>query len=196
MYESNEENKSDFFDAMQDVKPLKQDDKVFSAKPQQTLAQQLKRESLEKAQRLDLNYLSIESVEPIAPLDMLEYKKDGVQEGVYKNLRLGKYKIDEFLNIQNCKFELARELVFDAVINGHKHGSRTLLIKHGIGENAKPVPAYLKSYVNQWLKQMPEVLAFHSALKRHGGLAAVYILLKKNKQEKLANRELHRHKRS
>lgn len=179
---------------MQDVKPLKQGDKVPSAKPQQTLAQKLKRESLEKAQRQDKNYLRIESVSPVDPLDMLEYKKDGVQEGVYKNLRLGKYKVDEYINIQNAKLALARELVFDSIHQAHKSGARTLIIKHGLGENNKPFPALLKSYVNQWLKQMPEVLAFHSALQRHGGLAAVYVLVKKNKQEKLANRELHRHR--
>lgn len=181
----------DFFEAMQDVKPLKQNDKIETSRPQTTLAQQLKRAALEKSFDKDRNYLSVEKVEPLDPYDVLEYKKDGVQEGVYRNLRLGKYQVDSVLSLQRMKLDDAREVLFDTVMESHKRGIRTLLIQHGLGLNSRPFPALVKSYVNQWLRQMPEVLAFHSALKQQGGLRSVYVLLKKNNQQKLANREAH-----
>ena len=126
MHNSTQDNESEFFAEMQDVKPLKQDDKVFAGKPKQTLAQQLKRQALEQAQRRDQNYLSIETVNPVEPLDMLSYKKPGVQEGVYKNLRLGKYKIETALNVQHCRIEQARDLVFDTVLKAQRNGTRCL----------------------------------------------------------------------
>jgi DNA-nicking Smr family endonuclease len=54
-----------------------------------------------------------------------------------------------------------------------------VLIIHGKG-GYDGGPSLLKSQVNHWLKQMPEVLAYHSAVRQHGGLGAVYVLLKRN----------------
>ena len=49
----------------------------------------------------------------------------------------------------------------------------------------------LKSYVNKWLPNLPEVMAFHSAQQHHGGAGAVYVLLKKNAEKKQENGERH-----
>ncbi|MEP4889971.1 MAG: DNA endonuclease SmrA [Aliiglaciecola sp.] len=185
---------STFMDAMQDVKPLPKQDKVVSLKAKPTLAQSLKREALQRDLNLAQNYLSTEHVEPLDPYDHLIYKKPGVQEGVFKNLRLGKYKIDSVLNLQQYKFEQARQTLFETIIQSQQKGIRTLLIKHGIGLNSQPFPAFLKSYVYKWLQQMPQVLAFHTAQKYHGGSASVYVLLKKSETDKATNRELHRKK--
>ena len=185
-----------FFDEMKDVKPILQDTNVFAAKPSNTLAQQLKREAIEKEHSHLNNYLSVEKVEPVDPLDYLSFKKSGVQEGVFKSLRQGKYKIDQVINLQQQKLDQARSIVFNSVANAHKKDVRTILIKHGTGQHSKPFPAFMKSYVKQWLLQMPEVLAFHTAQKHHGGLASVYVLLKKSNEARIANRELHRRKQA
>lgn len=181
-----------FFQEMQDVTPIKQSDTIAVTRRERTLAQQLKREALEKEQRLDGNFLAIEAVAPVNPIDPIAYKKDGVQDGVFKNLRLGKYQVDSQLNIQQQSVEKAREQVFDTIVESQRRGIRTLVIRHGLGKNSKPFPGLLKSYVNVWLKQMDQVLAFHTALPQHGGQAAVYVLLKKGAEEKLENRERHK----
>ena len=184
----------DFLNELQDVKPIKQLDIVATSQQKSTLAQQLKRQAIESSQNLVNNYLSVEKVEPVDPYDHINFKQDGVQQGVFKNLRLGKYKIDFVLNLQQNKFEQARTLLFTHVLDSHKKGDRTLLIKHGLGLHSQPFPAFLKSYVHQWLQQMPEVIAYHTAQPNHGGNSAVYVLLKKNQQQKANNRELHRKK--
>ncbi|GGD74876.1 DNA endonuclease SmrA [Lacimicrobium alkaliphilum] len=181
-----------FLDAMQDVRPIAANDKVVhQVRGTETLAQRLKRQALEKAASQNPNILSIEKVESVEPDAFLEFKKHGVQEGVYKKLRLGKYRIDDVLNIRRMKFEQAREQMFDSLTQAHDRGVRTLLIQHGMGIDSKPFPAFLKSYVNQWLRQLPQVLAFHTAQRAHGGLAATYVLLQKNQRQKQTNRELH-----
>lgn len=182
----------DFLQAMSDVTPIAQDNRVINLAPNTiTLAQHLKRQALEKQQQQGGNYLSVEKVDPIDPHDFLDYKKDGVQEGVHKKLRLGQYQIDEILNLQMQPIETARHNLFETLMQSHRRGIRTLLIQHGLGLHSKPFPALLKSYVNQWLKQIPQVLAFHTAQKHHGGLAATYVLLKKSEQQRLINRERH-----
>ena len=50
-------------------------------------------------------------------------------------------------------------------------------IVHGKGlQNGQPL---IKTCVNGWLRQIPQVLAFVSALPRDGGTGAAYVLLKK-----------------
>ncbi|MFQ3250170.1 MAG: DNA-nicking Smr family endonuclease [Glaciecola sp.] len=192
MSHSNPENFS-FLEEMSDVKPLSQPDKVaLSGKSAETLAQRLKREALIMEQEKDDNGLTIEKVEPLDPYDFIEYKQDGVQQGVYKNLRLGKYQIESSLNITNMKFDEARLTLYKTIKDCHERGVRSLLLQHGLGLKSKPFPAFLKSYVNQWLRQIDMVIAFHTAQKQHGGLGAVYVLMKKHPNQKLINRERNR----
>jgi DNA-nicking Smr family endonuclease len=189
---SNGDKDMSFFEEMQDVKPLAASNKAqLNSKGQETLAQRLKREALEKQVALDDNGLSVEYVEPVDPHDFISYKQDGIQEGVYKNLRLGKYDIDSRLVLKHLHFDDARLTIYNTLQECHERGIRCVLIDHGIGLHSKPFPAFMKSYVNQWLREMNMVIAFHTALKQHGGLGAVYVLLKKHPNQKLINREQH-----
>ncbi|XOV79361.1 MAG: DNA endonuclease SmrA [Aestuariibacter sp.] len=183
----------DFASVMQDVKPIKSDDKIFlQAGSSNDLAKRLRRESIAREQKRLENFLTLEDIEPLDPYAQLHFKQDGVQEGVFKNLRLGKYPLDHTLIIQKNKLEVAHEKVFNTIIQSHNYGHRALLIKHGLDIDRRPFSGYLKSYLNIWLHQMPHVIAFHSATARHGGLSATYVLLKKNQQQKEDNRELHK----
>ncbi|WP_223670905.1 DNA endonuclease SmrA [Kangiella shandongensis] len=138
----------------------------------------------------DPNYLTTDFVEPVEPNAWLEYKMDGVQEGVYKNLRLGKYEIDAHTDLHRLTVKEARDEVFYFIKACVKRGKRTVLITHGKGERSQP-QAVLKSHVNHWLKQHELVMAFHSAQRKHGGLGSVYVLLKKNEHHKQLNREIY-----
>ena len=64
------------------------------------------------------------------------------------------------------------------------------MILHGKGDRSS-TPALLKSYVNKWLPALPQVMAFHSAQRHHGGAGAMYVLLKKSDDKKQENRERH-----
>lgn len=153
-----------------------------------TEAQLARREAAVADTPLDPNHLSIEYVEMVDPHDVLEYKANGVQEGVYRKLRLGKYSSEAALDLHRKTLQQARQEVFDFIRDSYRFGLRTVMILHGKGERSNP-PALLKSYVNKWLPSMPEVMAFHSAQKQDGGAGAMYVLLKKNDQRKQQNRE-------
>ncbi|AOT09260.1 DNA endonuclease SmrA [Pseudoalteromonas luteoviolacea] len=182
-----------FLASMGDVVPLAQDNRaqLKQQKNQPTDAQLARREAAQKELDFDPNFLSTEYVDLLDPYDQLGYKKDGVQEGVYKNLRLGKYQIDATLDLHGKSFSEARQAMFEFVTDCQKRNIRVLLIRHGIGLKSKPFPAILKSYCNKWLQEMPSVLAFHSALTCHGGSGSTYTLLKKSEEKKIENREIH-----
>lgn len=135
-----------FLQEMADVKPLKAD--VLSdinGEHAPTMAQLARRKAAELEPEYDANYLSMEYVDLVAPDEVLAYKKDGVQEGVYKNLRLGKYQVDATLMLLGKNLTDARRSLFEFVADCHQRGIRTLLIHHGMGRDSKPHPAILKS---------------------------------------------------
>ena len=181
-----------FLQQMQDVTPLKQDGVITKGQADNNLSKTLKRQAIVKEERNVQNPLSLSLLRYIKPYDEICYKKDGVQEKVFKNLRLGKYPVDSSLHLNQLDLETLRADVYQGINDAYSQGIRTLLIRHGTGINNKPQPALIKSALAQWLPEIEQVIAAHSALKSHGGSASTYVLLKKNEQQKTANRELHR----
>ena len=129
-----------------------------------------------------------EQVREVGPQDLVGLKKDGVQEGVYRKLRLGKYEPQSRLDLHRVTLRDARIQVIDFLNTGYQHGLRTVLITHGKGYHSV-TPGRLKSYVLHWLEEWDLVLAFHSAKPWHGGAGATYVLLRKAPEASLRNRE-------
>lgn len=182
-----------FFDEMGDVKPLAGDKKAdIKKKTEITPGHEVRRASAVRAQLLGLNPLAVsDHIDMLGPNDFLEYRRDGVQHGVYKNLRLGKYDIEARLDLHRLTVEEARREVFQFIRDCHKYGLRTVIILHGKGERNPDKVALIKSHLAKWLPELDQVLAFHTAQKRHGGTGAVYVLIRKSEKEKQENREKH-----
>lgn len=174
-----------FLAEMQGVKPIKVErtvalDKGFSDKLNADSRRKAATAVLEK----DKNFLSGEYIEPVEPLAVIEFKRDGVQTGVFKSLKSGKYEIDARLDLHHMVIDQARSAVYQFIRDCMKHDIRCALITHGKGEGRGETAA-IKSCVAHWLPQFPEVLAFHSAQRHHGWVGATYVLLKKSEKKKL-----------
>ena len=128
----------------------------------------------------------------INPLDPIDWKRDGVQDGVYRNLRLGKYQADARLDLINKTLPQAMDELPNFVKECYRFGLRTVMINHGRGKHENAPQNLMKSALAIWLPKIDEVLAFHTAQPQHGGLAAIYVLLRKNDEQRLANQERHR----
>lgn len=187
----NREDLEFFKEMVGDVSPLKAEPTVEPIRNQQvTPGMELRREAAqgEGAQRRD--YLDDpDRVIMVKPWDELSYKRDGVQHGVFKNLRLGKYSLDTRLDLHRMNVEQARRAVLEFINDCVEANIRCVLITHGKGENREK-PALLKSCVNHWLQQIDNVLAFHSAQRFHGGFGATYVLLRKSEQKREENKEI------
>ncbi len=176
-----------FFEEIKDIKPIPQD-KIIS-QPESSISTQSiqyrKKAALSKDGKYD-NFLTDGEIELVEPNAVLSFKISGIQPNVFKNLRRAKYEFDYHLDLHRLTVEQARNRIYKLISNAEVEDFRCLRITHGKGEkNARP--ARLKSYVNHWLKQVEQVIAFHSALPQHGGLGSVYVLLKKPKHQKDIN---------
>ena len=180
--ESDERSDKQFVDMVgDDIQPLSGKGSAHIAKPVQITPGVLERRKAAQEEVVaESNILDPASIiEQVDPLAYLEFVRPGVQHGVYKNLRLGKYEIQSRLDLHRHTVEQARNALWHFVDDCHKHGVRCALVTHGKGEGREQ-PARLKSCVNHWLRQFDQVLAFHSAQKTHGGVGATYILVKKD----------------
>lgn len=180
-----------FQEAVSDVKPLEAVARVDLKKnAQDALTQAERRQSAIKTLERDPNHLSTDYVEMVKPYDILEFKKAGVQEGVFRKFRLGKYQIDARLDLHHKTVDQSRREVFQFIEDCMKYDLRTVMILHGKGER-EATPALLKSWVNKWLPEIDDVLAYHSAQRQHGGTGAVYVMLRKSERKKQETREKH-----
>lgn len=139
--------------------------------------------------------LTTDPIDWLHPLDPIEWCRKGVQQGVYRNLRLGKYQLDARLDLMNKTPAQAKEELVSFLNESMRLGIRTVLINHGKGKHASTIGNKLKSYLCNWLPQLDYVLCFHSCMPQHGGTGAVYILLKKSESARQANLEKHSRRR-
>lgn len=179
-----------FREMMADVSPIQQDTVKLSTQHQTTEAHLARRLAAQTLSDSDPEYLSLDYANMLKPDDVVEFKRDGVQDGVFRKLRLGKYDIHARLDLHRKTLREARDEVLNFLRQCQRMDIRTVIIVHGKGEKSNP-PALMKSYVASWLAQISDVMCFHSALRQHGGNGALYVMLKKSPEKKLENRERH-----
>lgn len=191
----------DFASAMQDVQPLspskgkgkgKSKGKQTFAAPQRLRAEEAeaRRRAAEEFQIEEdaTNFLTLGEVKPRDPLEVLEWRQDGIQLAVFEKLRKGGYDIARELDLHQRTVKEARGDIYQLISKAHANNWRCVLISHGKGLRS-PTPAKLKSYVAHWLTQHPLVLAYCSAQRNRGGVGSVYALIKKSAASREENRE-------
>lgn len=179
-----------FRDEMRGVARLRSPARVALARGEDSpLARDARRAAAVAALERDTNFLSSECHQLLDPWYPLEYRREGVQLGVFKKLKQGRYQVDARLDLHRMTVEQARTQVFDFLRQARAYDLRTVMIVHGKGTHSGSPAAILKSFVNQWLPAIDEVQAYASAQPRDGGLGAVYVLLRKGDKARQANRE-------
>ena len=188
----NSEDDKDLFAAqMQDVTPLVNPRTDTRKSWQGASAEQLQRRRAAEAFAEDVseqNFLTLSEVEARQPLEMLEWKQDGVQHAVFSKLRRGGYALEYELDLHQKTVKEAQQAVFKLFQQVRVKNWRCVLISHGKGERSA-TPGRLKSYVARWLIDHPDVIAYCSAQRNQGGVGSVYVLIRKSAAGKAANRE-------
>jgi|SRR5690554_3532804 len=173
-----------FRQAMLGVKPLRQD--KVDIQPIQSLVDPIRRRKAAIAERSEDNALS-DAVQLVDNDAVVSFKRPGMQQQMFKKLRLGKYESQARLDLHGLQIEQARAAVYEFILACQREALRTVIIVHGKGQRSATGEALLKSHTVHWLEQMQPVMAFHSAQARHGGAGAVYVLLRKNDKAKQAD---------
>ncbi len=113
--------------------------------------------------------------------EILAYRGNGVQQKLFKKLKNGQIPIESRLDLHGFTVEAARTILSDFIVNSIAQQYRCVIIVHGKGSRGNlPV---LKTMLNHWLKQIPDVLAYSSAQPQSGGTGALYALLKRKNDQ-------------
>ncbi len=118
-------------------------------------------------------------MQPIGAEATLAFQRSGVQQRQFEKLRTGALPWQAAVDLHGCTLEQAREAVLQVIEDAKREQLQVIKIVHGKGHNNGL--ALLKTSVNGWLKQLPDVLAFSSAPTRDGGTGAVLVLLKRQR---------------
>ncbi len=184
------DDRKTFLQEMGDIKRVKQDTVATRRAPMDKELAKLRQE----AAVIDKKEAELEAssafVPQLDPNEVLEFRREGVQPYVLRRLKNGEYLEADYIDLHGKTVEEAYTVVMRFLEHAKREEFRCVLIIHGKGSKG-PRRALLKSYVAHWLKQIPEVLAFHSAPEWKGGTGSVYIILKKGDKSRAANREQH-----
>jgi DNA-nicking Smr family endonuclease len=121
---------------------------------------------------------------PIALQDRLEggdeasYLRAGMASAVLRDLRRGRWVIQDEIDLHGLNRDQARTLLAGFLAECLKHGIRCVRIIHGKGLGSPGRQAVLRRLVRGWLTQKNEVLAYCQAKPQDGGEGAVVVLLK------------------
>jgi DNA-nicking Smr family endonuclease len=180
-----------FQQEMAGVTPLQRETRVQRAVSRADSDTLRKRREAAASEQSDTNILDQEGIEPLDSWYVLDFKRPGVQNGVFRKLKQGRYEVDARLNLHRMSVRRARKELFEFVEQAESYGMRSVLLIHGKGENSTEAEqaSIIKGCVNHWLRQLDTVQAFHSARPQHGGTGAAYVLLRKSEEQKLKNRE-------
>ncbi len=111
---------------------------------------------------------------PVGSQATLSYRIGTLQHKVFEDLKAGNLRWFEAVDLHGCTVEDARAAVLQIIQMAKDENQNVIKIVHGKGPEA-----ILKTYVNGWLRQHRDVLAFVSAPEKQGGTGAVLVLLKR-----------------
>jgi len=109
--------------------------------------------------------------------ETLLYLPPGFQSKNIQKLKNGHYPIDARLDLHGLTVNEARETLASFVASMLSSQKICALIIHGKGKYQAHTQPILKNQINNWLRQLDEVVAFCSALPSDGGTGAIYLLL-------------------
>lgn len=117
---------------------------------------------------------TVATLNPVGSQANLSYRIATLQHKVFEDLKAGNLRWFEAVDLHGCTVEEARVAVLQIIQMAKDENQNVIKIVHGKGPDA-----ILKTYVNGWLRQHRDVLAFVSAPEKQGGTGAVLVLLKR-----------------
>lgn len=174
---------------MAGVKPLANDVRVALKRGEISKLSAEARRDAAQAKSGPQHGFSTSDIPILDPYYLLEYRRDGLQHGVFRKLKQGRYDIEARLDLHKMTVEQAGQQVFNFIRDALAMDLRTVMIVHGRGFHNRDGGAVLKSYINHWLPELEAVQGFCSAQPQHGGAGAVYVLLRKSERKKQENRD-------
>lgn len=173
MPDIDDNDKSEFLKAMQDVIPLKKSSsqkKLTNLNVRQKAVINNKNKILEQGSNAAYNFhwRTKEGLYKINPNDQVEFFHAGVNK---KQITQPSKQLD----LHGCSLDEAAILVENTINTCYKQNLRQIKLITGKGSGT------IKSAVICWLEHHPKILGFKTAPSQDGGTGCLYILIKRRK---------------
>ncbi|WP_456270009.1 Smr/MutS family endonuclease [Kushneria sp. AK178] len=122
-------------------------------------------------------------VDAVRPSETLMFSLSDLPHRTLAQLKRGAIAWQAGLDLHGYDLEQARAELEAFLQEARSNRARCVLIVHGKAWSGAARYPVIKSHVNAWLRELPEVLAFCSAQDRDGGTGAVYVLLRRTRED-------------
>ena len=173
----NDEDTDLFQEMMEGVKPLSQEKIDPDSAP---ILPKAKRP--EQAVKQHLKFGELDFAPAVASDETLSFARTGVQQKIMTKLKKGQFPIQSKIDLHGSTVNQAGAKLQHAINVAVANKQRCVLVVHGRGKGSFDSKPAIKTHVNQWLRSSSNVLAFCSAQSQHGGTGAVYVLLKRQRE--------------
>jgi len=164
-----------FNQAMVDVKPHKHD----------RVSQQQKPSAIKKRKQAAADNIEDTLSDDFIPEcgEWLEFSRPGIQKSLLKQIRNGKLPVEDRLDLHGYTRDRARTTLLEFIHHSQQSDFKLVCVVHGKGYHSEDGRPVLKAMANKWLQNIDIVLAFTTAQPRDGGTGAVYVLLKRLREQ-------------
>ncbi len=169
-----DDDRQAFAAATQGVKPVKRSDRVAVSSPRPAA-----RATHSRAAVTEMLRESLDGPAPELLGEDLAFCRPGVPKTVFRNLKRGRFSIEDECDLHGLTQTEAKAALRDFVVECSERGLGCVRIIHGKGMRSGPGGPVLKQLVQNCLARWDEVLAFACAQLKHGGSGAVYVLLRR-----------------
>lgn len=173
-----------FQSSLQGVRPL-QHDRADTGRQRRDY-RQLQQRRLHATEAPDapvIDGLSDQFVLDVSPDAPLHWAQEGVQDSQLRRLKAGQIYFEGTLDLHGLTLEQARNNLRDFIAEACRRNIRCVRVTHGKALRLDGRKPLMKSHVNTWLRQHPQVLGFTSCQPRHGGTGALYVILRRSSLE-------------
>lgn len=174
-----DDDKALFRAQMRGVKPLQKNTKRASSPDAKPAAKTAKPTASKHSTQIN-RHLSDYIQQSVCSETILSYATPGLTSKRLSEFKRGAIPYQARLDLHGLNIEESRLALIDFMNHQILCKHNCVLIIHGKGGH-QGKPPVIKNQINRWLPQFVEVLAFHSAKAKDGGLGAVYVLLRRSK---------------
>ena len=104
----------------------------------------------------------------------------GIGPDTQRLLKQAFWPVGAQLDLHGMTSDQARTALIGFIASCQQHGTRCIRIIHGQGYGSANGQAVLRTRVIQWLTQIPDIAAFHTAPAAHGGRGALLALVRQS----------------
>ncbi|EPR34796.1 Smr protein/MutS2 [Alkalidesulfovibrio alkalitolerans DSM 16529] len=110
----------------------------------------------------------------------------GLDSKIFRRLKAGQFAVEAHLDMHGMTLEQAYDALLFFLREAYFSGRRVVLLIPGRGKGSPQGLSLLKREIQHWLTREPlkrVVLAYCTALPRHGGAGALYVMLRKQRKD-------------